>query len=180
MHSTRIVPILLAACLVASSSCTDSTAPNSSQNPSSSTPPESYLATVSGVIHVAFTEMSGAQIVTLDGIRLALSGAETASLAGLDGAQVEVRGTWDSGGLIVRDFLVQQVGGANVLDGVLTILVDDETGETGYGISLTRGSFVPLSDPPAALLAHVGERLWVTDPADGQPLAFGVIGPQTE
>ncbi|HSQ28404.1 MAG TPA: hypothetical protein VLN49_01055 [Gemmatimonadaceae bacterium] len=144
------------------------------------TPPEQKLATVSGVIHVAFTDMGGIQIVTLDGLTLTLSGTETASLAGLDGAQVEVRGTWDSGELVVSDFLVQRVGGANVLDGVLTMLVDDETGDIGYGISLTRGSLVLLSDPPEALLAHVGQRLWLTDPADGQPLVFGIIGPQTE
>ena len=124
--------------------------------------------------------MDGILLDTGDGNELVLTGTETANLLSLDGAEVDVRGLWVADALAVSDFLVRRVGGIDVLDGIVTMQVDDQTGDVGYGISLTRGSYVPLIDPPDALIAHLGQRVWVTEPADGQPLLFGIIGAPTE
>lgn len=181
MYPSRIVPVLVAACFVAGTSCSESTtAPTTNSSRSSPIPPTPSLVTVSGTVHRGYTDMGDAYLTTADGDDVILFGSETANLAGLDGAEVDVRGSWVVGGLALNDFLVRRVGGADVLDGKLTMLVDEDTGEVRYGLALTRGSFVPLTSPTDALLAHLGQRLWVTEPADGQPLIFGVIGPQTE
>ena len=182
MLSTRIVPVLVAACLITSTSCSDSTAPTarSSSGPSSPTPQSPSFITASGTIHIGHTDMGAVVLITGNGNDLVLIGTEADNLLSLDGAEVDVRGLWDAGTLVVSDFLVRRVGGMEVLDGILTMVVDDETGDVGYGISLTRGSYVPLIDLPNELIAHIGQRVWVTDPADGQPLHFGLIGPQTE
>jgi hypothetical protein len=181
MYHSKIVPVVVAACLVAGTSCSESTtAPKTNSSRSSPIPPTPFLVTVSGTIHTLSRDMDAAYLTTADGDDVFLLGSETVNLAGLDGAEVDVRGSWVVGGLALTDFLVRRVGGADVLDGKLTMLVDENTGEVGYGLALTRGSLVPLTSPTDALLAHLGQRLWVTEPADGQPLIFGVIGPQTE
>lgn len=182
MLSTRIVPVLVAACLITSASCSDSTAPtaSSSSSPGSPISQSPSFVTISGTIRLGHTDMGGVLLETPDGNELILVGTETDNLLSLDGAEVDVRGLWDAGALVVSDFLVRRVGGMEVLDGILTMVVDDETGDVGYGISLTRGSYVPLIDLPNELIAHLGKRVWVSDPADGQPLHFGIIGPQTE
>ncbi|HET7373866.1 MAG TPA: hypothetical protein VFJ20_10790 [Gemmatimonadaceae bacterium] len=182
MRSTRIVPVLVAACLITSTSCSDSTAPTASSNSGANSPisqSPSYV-TVSGTIHQSFTDIGEVMLKTPDGDDLVLTGAEAANLASLDGAEVDVRGLWDAGALAVSDFLVRRVGGIDVLDGIVTMQVDDETGDVHYGISLTRGADVPLIDPPDDLIAHLGQRVWVTEPTDGQPLTFGIIGQPTE
>ena len=182
MLSTRIVPVLVAACLITSTSCSESTAPtaSSSSGPGSSTPQSPFFVTVSGTIQLGYTDMGEVLLKTGDGNELVLIGTEALNLVSLDGAEVDVRGLWVADALSVSDFLVRRVGGIEVLDGIVTMQVDDETGDVGYGISLTRGSYVPLIDPPDELLAHIGQRVWVTNPADGQPLVFGIIGAQTE
>lgn len=182
MYSTRIVPVLVAACLVTSTSCSESTAPSTGSNslPIAPAPQSPSYITVSGTIHIGHTDMGAVVLMTADGNDLALVGTEADNLLSLDGAEVDVRGLWDAGSLVVSDFLVRRVGGIEVLDGILTMVVDDETGDVGYGITLTRGSYVPLIDLPNELIAYLGQRVWVTDPADGQPLHFGVIGPQTD
>lgn len=124
--------------------------------------------------------MSPVTLTTSAGNELALIGTEAGNLVSLDGAEVDVRGLWDADALSVSDFLVRRVGGIEVLDGIVTMVVDEETGDVGYGISLTRGSYVPLIDPPDELIGHLGQRVWVTDPASGQRLVFGIIGPQTD
>lgn len=180
MHYTRIVPVLVAACLIASTSCSDSTAPAASASRSSPISPTPSLVTVSGTIHLGYTDMGDASLRTSDGVDVMLVGSETVNLAGLDGAEVDVRGSWVEGALALTDFLVRRIGGADVLDGILTMLVDEDTGDVGYGLSLASGSLVPLIEPPDELLVYIRHRVWVTEPADGQPLVFGVIGPQTE
>jgi hypothetical protein len=115
-----------------------------------------------------------------------LGGSETVNLRSLENDEVEVHGTWagildGNDVLMVSDFIVRQVGGVDVLDGILTTLYDDDshTNIIGYAISLTRGAPVPLLDPPQELINHVGERVWVATSAEGKPEAFGVIGPPT-
>lgn len=175
MRSTRFVSVLVAVCLVASTSCSDSTAPTSTPIPAFSPGPS--LVTLNGVIHFGSTRSNPVSLVAPDGSEVVLAGTETASLASVENAEVEVRGIWDASTFVVSDFLVRRVDGTDVMDGILTVLYDDEmrTHDVGYAISLTRGSIVPLLDPPQDLLAHVGERIWLAERTDGQPAAFGVI-----
>jgi hypothetical protein len=94
---------------------------------------------------------------------------------------VEVRGSWNADGTFeVADFVVQMVGGAPVLDGILVAVYDtklqtEDRMVLGYALQLTRGDTVELKDPSTDLLAHIGERVWVAGPIEGPPTAFGVI-----
>jgi hypothetical protein len=53
---------------------------------------------------------------------------------------------------------------------------DEKSGSiTVYALQLTRGGSVTLTDPPADLIAHLGQRVWVIGSLDGPPTAFGTI-----
>lgn len=176
MRSVNFGPAIIAVCLVASTSCSDSTAPSGVRSQAiPSTPP---LVTVGGMLHLASSPSDHLLMTGADGGQLVLVGA-TGELENLDNAELEVTGTRNADTLIVNDFLVKRVGGVDVMDGVLTILYDDElqTNLAGYGIILTGGSQIPLRNPPQALLAFVGARIWITKPVEGELTAFGVIGP---
>jgi hypothetical protein len=81
----------------------------------------------------------------------------------------------------VSDFVVRSVEGAPAMDGILVARYDesgqDLIGGTliGYGLQLTRGGTIALTDPPADLVAHLGERVWVTGDPTAAPAAFGFI-----
>lgn len=175
MRSTRFVPTLIAACLVASASCSDATAPTSPRRVSV---PTTALTTLDGVIHLSPTKSNGIVLSLADGGEVTLDGPEAGALTNLENAEVEVSGQWSDDTFLVGDFLVRQVDGVDVLDGVLLQFFGDEIDSNfiGYGLRLTRGSLVPLMDPPADLIAHVGDRVWVAESADGQTSAFGIIG----
>jgi hypothetical protein len=183
MRSTSLVPVLLAACLVTGTACSDSTAPTSTTTAARPTAPAPSLVTFSGVIHRLGTTLDQAVLTTPDGSQLVLAGSEVPNLMHVENAEVDVRGTLDGQTLLVADFLVRRVGGTDVMDGILTMLPGDandtEMHAVTYGITLADGSIIPLIDPPQELLAYVGERVWVSDPVEGQPTAFGVIGSPT-
>ncbi len=177
MSRTRFVPALIAACFVASFACSDTVAPT--RSPPAAAPAQPTLVALSGVIHLNGEDRDGGVVLnTTDGDAIRLAGSETALLARLENAEVDVRGVWiEDGALDVNDFLVRRVDGREAMDGVLTALWDDDDTIIGYGLALTRSaSVLPLIDPPDELIAHVGERVWVTGAADGPPTAFGIIG----
>jgi hypothetical protein len=174
MRTTRIAPTLIAACLVASTSCSDAAAPTSSGGPATT----AALTTLNGVVHLSPTKANGILLTLSDGEDVILDGSGSASLANVENAEVEVSGHFSDDAFLVADFLVRRVDGADVMDGILTALrvQDDMEGDIiGYALSLTRGSLVPLTDPPADLIAHVGQRVWVAETADGLASAFGII-----
>ena len=175
MRSTRFVPALIAACLVASTSCSDATTPTA---PRKVAAPTIALTTLDGVIHLSPTKSNGIVLTLADGGEVNLDGPEAGALTNLENAEVEVSGQWSDDTFLVGDFLVRRVDGVDVLDGVLVQFFGDELEDNfiGYGLRLTRGSTVELIDPPADLTAHVGERLWVVESLDGQTSAFGIIG----
>lgn len=176
MRATRIVPILLAASLAAVTSCSDATTPTAVGGQSAGPAP---LTTLTGVIHLSSESKLNAIVLSMqDGDEIPLDGPEAAQLASVENAGVEVRGRWDADTFIVSDFIVREVGGVNVLDGVLiSVSETDIASDTiGYALKLTEGSLVPLFDPPAELTAHVGERVWVAESADGAATTFGIIG----
>src|SRR5262249_51562336 len=138
MYSTRFVPVFLAACLAAAASCSDSTAPTkASGTPTPIGPGTPSLVTLTGVIHTG----GGLDQVALEiagGSEVMLSGPETANLRSLEGDEVEIHGTWENilqpnDILVVSDFVVRQVGGVDVLDGILTTLYDTDTGTEVVG-----------------------------------------------
>ena len=187
MHPKRLVPVLAGvALLVAGAACNDSTAPNrSASNPSGpstpTTPSEPTLVTIAGSVHVTGRDEASLILTTDDGFEIALNGAGAARLARVDGADVEVRGSWNSDqSFTVSDFLVRKVAGVPVMDGVLISLddfVDDAHTNAAlvYALILTRGGMVMLSDPPVALTEHLGARVWVADSGDRPPTEFGII-----
>lgn len=177
MRAKRIVPTLIAACLVASTSCSDASAPTSPGGQAAPAAP-APLTTLEGVVHLSQTKLNGIVLTLGDGQDVILDGSEATSLANVENADVEVRGQWSSETFVVADFVVRQVDGADVMDGILTVMRTQDAIEgdiIGYALSLTRGSLVPLTNPPTDLIAHVGERVWVEETADGQPSAFGII-----
>jgi hypothetical protein len=180
MSHTRFLPILAASWLAAATACSDALAP--ADTPVSAPPRASALISLVGFVHPT-TEIRGtANLNTDDGRAILLVGANLASVAQVDSAEVEVRGTWTADGAFeVDDFVVRSVEGAPAMDGVLVARYDQATdidggsGPTGYDLQLTRGGSVALIDPPADLLAHVGARVWVTGGLDSAPMAFGII-----
>jgi hypothetical protein len=175
MRASRIGPTLIAACLGASPAGAPTAPPTSPAGPAAAAP---TLSTLTGVVQLSATKVSPVQLVLDDGEQIDLDGPPAAELTSLENAVVDVRGLWSSTTFLVSDFLVRQVDGADVMDGVLIAIgiQDTDTGDVVYGLSLTRGPVVPLENPPAALTSHLGERVWVAASADGQPTAFGIIG----
>jgi len=110
-----------------------------------------------------------------------LTGWEASRLALLDGAKVQLHGTWSSpvstqptgdvtSTFSVANFIVLAVGGRPAMDGVLR----QDSGR--YYLELTSGDDVFwFEDGPAEFDADIGKRIWVTGWADHPPLRFGVI-----
>jgi hypothetical protein len=180
MRSTRLVPAFIAACLAATASCSDSSTPTSPSKPASGDGRQMLLVTLTGLIHAA-DPLAGIRLAVPGEADVALRGTEIGDLVALENDEVEVHGSWDGDAFMVHDFIVRQVGGVDVMDGILTTLYDDETAADpiGYGIYTTSGSLVPLLDPPQDLINYLGNRVWVATSADGKPEAYGVIGAPT-
>jgi hypothetical protein len=140
------------------------------------------LITITGIVHLTATgSRNTAALSTGDGSEISLEGADFTSLAGVDNVELEVRGNWLAERMFeVSDFVVQSVEGAPAMDGILVAMYDDQTDERSgstiaYTLQLMRGGSVTLTDPPADLIAHVGQRVWVIGAPDGPPTAFGII-----
>jgi hypothetical protein len=177
MSSSRWIS-LFAAGLLALTACSDATAPKSGLTPTSVIPPVS--TTLSGVVSATGRDpLHGLVLMMDDGSQVALSlSAETAALASLAGAGVDVRGRFDAESFDVETFIVRQIGGAPVLDGVL---LEERT--TDFGDSTTVAYELQLSDGTAALILvpapemfqHIGARMWVRLDETGEAREFGII-----
>lgn len=164
------VPLLIAAAMLIGCSGTES------QTPTEFVPPTTPVAvarvSLPGTVVVNPNgEISPSPIVlrAADGTIVGLQGMEAASMASVIGAEVRAWGTLDGTQLDVDSFLVLAVDGLPASDGVLEL-----TGES-YALRLTDGGQRDVINPPAALKAHVGERVWLTGADDAPPTAFGVI-----
>jgi hypothetical protein len=109
---------------------------------------------------------------TPDGMIVGLYGGVSQLLQSVLGAQVQVDGEQLTELAVeVQSFLVLMVGDQPARDGVLI-----QTGAGEYMLRLTKtGEYDRVIDPSGELRARVGDRLWMTGPADGPPSAFGVI-----
>ena len=128
MLSSRLLTAFAASGLLASASCSDTTAPNLPPHVQSPrTPLMPQLITISGSVHLTGMKLNEVVLNTSDGLEIPLAGASTALLARVDEAGVEVRGSWNADSAFdVADFVVQIVGGAPVLDGVLIAIYDTD------------------------------------------------------
>jgi hypothetical protein len=180
MLRSRFLPTLFSAGLLFAVACSDAVAPQKQAGSISTPQPESALVTLSGTIHLSGMKAYPVVLTTSDGQDIPLAGTNANLLLSVADAGVDVRGAWNGdGGFEVGDFLVRMVNGGPVVDGVLVSLdpfITDD-GPIAYAIRPTSGAaLIMLTDPPADLLAHLNERLWVTGVEDGQgPIAFGVI-----
>jgi len=112
-----------------------------------------------------------------------LVGSEAQRIVPLDGAELQLSGTWGGPTYSRRDpdvaplkpafevaeFLVLAVGGRPAMDGVL------EQDQGRYYLRLTTGDVFWFAEGPSDFDAHIGERVWVTGSLDDPPLTFGVI-----
>jgi hypothetical protein len=181
MSTNRWIPVIVAAWLAAATACSDSVAPTEHALPAAPGQPAAQISII-GIVHQTTDLLAPVMLRTDDGRDIVLVGANLASVASVDSAEVEVRGAWAvNGALEVNDFVVRSVEGAPAMDGILVARYDesgqDLIGGTliGYGLQLTRGGTIALTDPPADLVAHLGERVWVTGDPTAAPAAFGFI-----
>jgi hypothetical protein len=182
MSTNRWIPVVAAAWLVAATACSDSLAPADHKLPATADQPAQALISIVGIVHQTTDLRSAFTLSTDDGQQIVLVGANLASVAAVDRAEVEVRGAWNAdGALEVNDFVVRSMEGEAAMDGILVALYDDTVQDImpatviGYALQLTRGGTIALTDPPADLIAHLGERVWVTGDPTAAPTAFGFI-----
>ncbi len=179
MSTNRWIPAVAAAWLIAATACSDSLAPADHKLAAADQP---ALISLIGIVHQTTDLRSSVVLSTDAGQEIVLIGANLASIAQVDMAEVEVRGAWNAdGALEVNDFVVRSVEGAPAMDGVLVAIYDDTVQDImpatliGYALQLTRGGTIALTDPPADLVAYLGERVWVTGDPTAPPTAFGFI-----
>lgn len=180
MSSPRFITAILAAGVLAASACSDS--PNSSGPAGILAPAPSAPVTLYGVISKTGRDPAhGLILVQADGSEIRLvSNVETGSLSDLEGAGVEVRGSFDSDNAFEVDgFYVRQMHGAAVLDGVIL----EETAQDAasepiilYRLQPSDGSAAQLISPSAEMLQHLGARMWVRLDDAGNAAEFGMIG----
>jgi hypothetical protein len=181
MRPKQLVPAFVGVvCLAAAAACNDTAAPNRpASTPTTSADPTVF--TITGSVHVTGRGDASLVLMTEDGYEVPLAGEAAARMGRVDGADVEIRGSWNADeSFAVSDFLVRKVDGVPVMDGVLMTLddfVDDAHTNAAlvYAIALTRGGVALLSNPPAALTKHLGARVWVANSGDRSPTEFGVI-----
>jgi len=180
MSSSRFMTAILAAGLLAVSACSDS--PKSSGPAGILAPTPAASLTLYGVISKTGRDPAhGLVLVQSDGSQIRLvSNAETPSLSDLEGAGVEVNGTFDSDNAFeVGTFYVRQMHGAAVLDGVI---LEETTVDAAndpiiaYRLQPSDGSAAQLINPTAEMLQHLGARMWVRLDDVGNAAEFGVIG----
>jgi len=179
MSSSRSIAAVLAAGLLAASACSDSTAPAPRAGAIAASP--AAPVTLYGIIsRTGRDPLHGVTLKLDDGSSVALAtSSETYALAGLDGAGIEVKGIWDSEAFDVSSFVVRQINGGPVFDGVLVEETNQDatdTPVTSYRLQPSDGSDARLIAPSAEMLQHVGSRMWVRLDDNGDAAEFGIIG----
>lgn len=105
------------------------------------------------------------------GRSIVLAGAQARLVGKASGAEVSVAGTHRADGqFLVSSFEVRTVDGVAAMDGTL------ELSGSQYYLVTADGRRHPVNSVPAALRAHVGERVWITGAPERGPVSFGVIG----
>jgi hypothetical protein len=95
---------------------------------------------------------------------------DSAALSRLGGVEVLVRGRADGNSFRVESFTARRVSGSTVLDGMLRL-------EGSTLVLETAGGRVMFGNPPPALRAMTGARVWISGRPDTGPNSYGVIIP---
>ena len=175
--------LLTAAAVLIACGCTESSlGPEKPVGGRRPIPPQLQLSVITGTVVTERSLLPLEVVLRLDwGELVELTGSEASRLALLDGADVQLRGTWTSpvstqptgdltSAFSVANFLVLAVGGRPAMDGVL----GQDSGK--YYLELTSGDDVFwFEDGPSEFDANVGKRIWVTGSTAHPPLRFGVI-----
>jgi hypothetical protein len=101
---------------------------------------------------------------------LLAAASDSAALSRLGGVEVLVVGRKDGNRFRVEHITALSVAGSPVVDGILRNYGDRVVVET------TRGP-IPLGNPPNALRAMDGARVWIGGPLNTGPNTYGVIVP---
>jgi hypothetical protein len=101
-------------------------------------------------------------------LRLTGSVDDSLALSRIGGLDVSVRGADDGGVFRVSEFTVVAANGQPTLDGIVGV-------ESGRVFLQTSGGRVTLTNPPPALLAMGGSRVWIAGPPATGPYSYGVI-----
>jgi len=175
--------LLTAAAVLIACGCTESSlGPANPVRGTTPIPPQIQLSIITGTVVTERSRPPLEVVLRLDwGELVVLVGEEASRLVMLDGAEVELRGTWTTpllqppsgdvtSAFSVAEFLVLAVGGRPAMDGVL----GQEEGR--YYLELTDGDDVVwFEDVPTEFDANIGKRVWVTGSTEDPPLRFGVI-----
>jgi hypothetical protein len=178
----KCAQLLTAAAMLIACGCSESslgpTNPDGSTLPQSSEP-----VAITGTVEVS---PSAIRLRVETGTFVELVGSEARRLGPLDGAQVQLLGTWGypvtsvSSALgtdippyvqtfEVETFQVLAVGGRPAMDGVL----EEESGR--YYLKIGTGDIAWIEQGPPNFVDYVGKRIWVTGSLNNPPLRFGVI-----
>jgi len=173
---------LLTAAVLITCGCTESSlGPGNLVGGTTPIPPQSELSIITGTVVTESSRPPVAVVLRLEwGELVELIGSEASRLVMLDGAEVQLRGTWTSpilqppddvtSAFTVAEFLVLAVGGRAAMDGVL----GEDEGR--YYLNLTGGDDVHwFDDAPTEFDANLGKRIWVTGSIEEPPLRFGPI-----
>ena len=179
---TRAQLLTAAAVMIACGCKESSLGPGTPVRETRPTPPQLELSVIKGTVVTERSRLPlGVALRTESGELVELVGSEASRLVMLDGAEVQLGGTWTSPAstqatrdvtsvFSVANFLVLAVGGRPAMDGVL------RQDSSRYYLELTGGDDVFwFEDGPAEFDANIGKRIWVTGSIEDPPLRFGVI-----
>lgn len=141
---------------------------HSSDNDATAAAPDSLI----GVLSVTGTEFFRQLVLRVDerGHVLSADVADSAALSRLGGLELVVRGRTADNLFRVATFTVRSADGAPVVDGVV-----QREGDRLF--LLTTGGKRALGNPPDALRAMIGARVWIGGPLDTGPNVYGLIAP---
>jgi hypothetical protein len=141
---------------------------HASRTASGAIEPDSLIGAVS-VTGTAFEQ----QLVLRSGDRatpLSAGASDSAALSRMGGVEVLVIGKRTPDLFQVERFTAVKVAGSPVVDGFVRYDGGRLALETTHGR-------VPLGNPPVALRAMIGARVWIAGPLDTGPNSYGVIVP---
>jgi hypothetical protein len=136
--------------------------------------PDPGVDTVRGTVSVVGTATDERVMIRPlgGGPAIPVSGPVAKTLLLVSGADVQASGRRDAAGAFdVREFVVRSVDDVPAIDG--TLVAQDG----GIAIMTTDHTTHPIANPPPALRAHVGQRVWITGPLETGAVTFGVIAP---
>jgi hypothetical protein len=133
--------------------------------------------TASGTVRLIGTALDARVVVQTAEGPLGIAGRLAPSISRLDGMDVWIQGPISAATgraipprqITAQRFVIRSIGGVPVTDGTLR----DEDGT--LVVVTANGDRLRLTNPPAALRAHIGKRVWVTRAEDGGVASFGVV-----